>query len=227
MTASAEHAVAEKRQARVGVAAPLAPRGVREDLSRQVVGEFFQQRGEQLHRAHRTSRRSLGEDEVHRLADREDLRGLLVGHAHAVGVLELLHERVQVQRVGLQILLEARRVADRRGVHVEFVGQVGLDQREHLLARLSGHPRTPTRATARARHGASSWAGSCSFGVRQASVRRGQGSLPERPRARQRTAVCPTMSSRAPRCARRIASAKPVREKRPCGTTPRRRSPSR
>ena len=45
----------------------------------------------------------------------QDLRGLLVGHAHAVGVLELLHERVQVERVGLEVLLEAGALADRLG----------------------------------------------------------------------------------------------------------------
>ena len=75
------------------------------------------------------------EHEVDGLADREDLRRLLVGHAHAVGVLELLHERVQVERVGLEVLLEARVLADRRRLDVELVGEVRLDQREHLLAR--------------------------------------------------------------------------------------------
>ena len=68
--------------------------------------------------------RLVGEHEVDRLADGEDLRGLLVGHAHAVGVLELLHERVEVERVGLEVLLEARLLADRRGLDVELVGQV-------------------------------------------------------------------------------------------------------
>ncbi len=81
----------------------------------------------------------MGEHEVHRLSHREDLRRLLVGHAHTVGVLELLHERVQVERVGLQILLEARVLGDRERLDVEFVRQMGLDQREHLLARARRH----------------------------------------------------------------------------------------
>ncbi len=54
--------------------------------------------------------------------------------SHAVGVLELLHERVQVERVGLEILLEAGLGVDRVRVDVELVGQVGLDQGEDLLA---------------------------------------------------------------------------------------------
>ena len=60
---------------------------------------------------------------------------LLVGDAHAVGVLELLHQRVEVQRVGLQVLLETGLLADLLGIDVELVGQVGLDQFEYLLAR--------------------------------------------------------------------------------------------
>ena len=82
----------------------------------------------------------MGQHEVDRLAHGEDLRGLLVGHAHAVGVLELLHERVQVQRVRLEVLLEARvSSAITLGVDVELVGEVGADQLEHLLAGADAH----------------------------------------------------------------------------------------
>ena len=65
MTASAEHAVAEERQARVGVAAPLAPGGVREHLSRELLGQLVQQLCEQHHRSHRPL--LMGEHEVDRL----------------------------------------------------------------------------------------------------------------------------------------------------------------
>ena len=51
----------------------------------------------------RPSRR-VREHEVDGLADGLDPRRLLVGHLHAVGVLELLHERVEVERVGLEVL---------------------------------------------------------------------------------------------------------------------------
>ena len=66
----------------------------------------------------------MGEDEVDGLADGQDLRGLLVGHPDAVGVLELLDERVEVERVGLEVLLEARVLVDARRIEVELVGEV-------------------------------------------------------------------------------------------------------
>ena len=85
-------------------------------------------------------RAALGEHEVHRLADRGDPRRLLVGHLDAVGVLELLHERVEVERVGLQVLLEARGLLHARRVELQLVGEVGADQREDLVSRHgSGH----------------------------------------------------------------------------------------
>ena len=105
-----EHAVPEEREARVGVAAPLAPRSVREDLTREL-----------LRGAPPTARtaaswdcitlargRAVSDHEVDGLPDGEDVGGLLVGDAHAVAVLELLHERVQVERVRREVLLEAR-----------------------------------------------------------------------------------------------------------------------
>ena len=97
----------------------------------------------------------MREHEVDGLADREDLRGLLVGHLHAVGVLELLHERVQVERVRLEVLLEAGALADRVGLDVELVGEVLLDQGEHLLARQLRQSRrgAPSTRAAAARAG--------------------------------------------------------------------------
>ncbi len=81
----------------------------------------------------------MGEHEVHGRADGQDLRGLLVGHAHPVGVLELLHERVQIQRVGLEILLEAGRLDDRLGVDVQLVGQVGRGSASSTCSRVIAH----------------------------------------------------------------------------------------
>ena len=71
----------------------------------------------------------MGDDEVDGLAHGEDPRRLLVGHLHAVGVLELLDERVEVERVGLEVLLEARRLVDARGIDLELVGEMRLDER--------------------------------------------------------------------------------------------------
>ncbi len=76
------------------------------------------------------------QDEVDGLADGEDLRRLLVGHLHAVGVLELQDERVEIQRIDFQIGLEARAVVDPLGIDVQLVDKVALDEGEHFL---SGH----------------------------------------------------------------------------------------
>ena len=43
-----EHGVAEEGQPRVGVRTPLRPRGVREHLAVQVLGQLFEEFGEQL-----------------------------------------------------------------------------------------------------------------------------------------------------------------------------------
>src|SRR3954447_9376513 len=51
-------------------------------------------------------------DIVGRLPDGRDLDRILVGDAHARAVLELLDERDQIERVGLEVLLEARVVLD-------------------------------------------------------------------------------------------------------------------
>src|ERR1019366_1382771 len=124
-------------------------------------------------------------------------------HAHAIGVLELLHERIEVKRVRLEILLEAGLLGDPLDLHVELVGEVGADQLEYGLAG-GAHPAS-RRLASRADTGARLSGPACSS-------------------ARW---VWPTTSSRAPCWARMIACAKPARVKRPCGTTPRRRRPSR
>src|SRR5947208_11803173 len=73
------------------------------------------------------------EHEVHGLADRVDLRRLLVRHRHAVGVLELLDERVEVQGVRLEIVLEVGVLLDPRRVELELVGEVGADGLEDVF----------------------------------------------------------------------------------------------
>ena len=105
----------------------------------QVVGQGVEQVVQRL----RGRPRRVREDEVDRLADGEDLRGLLVGHLHAVGVLELLDERVEVQRVGLEILLEARRLVDARGIELELVGQVARISAKTSSRVMDGHASWP------------------------------------------------------------------------------------
>src|SRR5262249_41407276 len=80
---------------------------------------------------------------VHRLSYGEDLRRLIVGHVHAVGVLELLHQRVQIERVRLEILSEAGVLSDRARLDLELVCQMSLDQREHLLSGARAHRPAP------------------------------------------------------------------------------------
>src|SRR3954454_23557694 len=50
----------------------------------------------------------VGDDEIDGLAHGDDPRRLLVGHPDPIGVLELLYQRVEVERVGPEVLLEAR-----------------------------------------------------------------------------------------------------------------------
>ena len=197
-----EHGVAEERQARVGVRAPLGPRGMREDLPVQVSRQLFEEFGEQLQGSVGSWSPAGREDEVDRLADRHDLRGLLVGHLHAVGVLELLHERVEVERVGLEVGAKARRLVDPRGIDLELVDEVGLDQREDLFA---GHEADTVEPL------------SDSAGP----------SLRSAPARSSASCVRPTTSPVTPRAASRIALSKPRLVKRPWPTTPILRRPSR
>src|SRR3954467_2460270 len=79
-------------------------------------------------------RSGMGRHEVRRLTHGQDPRRLLVGDADAVVVLELDHQLHQVQRVGLQVLLEARALPDRGRLDLELLGQVGAYALEYLLA---------------------------------------------------------------------------------------------
>ena len=142
------------------------------------------------------------EHEVHGLADRLDARGLLVGHPHAVGVLELLHEAVEVERVRLEVLLEARALLDARRIELELVGQVRADVGEDLVSR----------------HGSGTVAAAAD-GLGCASAARSHARR-SAPAAASRSCVRPTTSARTPRAASSIARAIPSAPNEPCGTTP-------
>jgi hypothetical protein len=66
----------------------------------------------------------MGGDEVGGLANGEDASRLLVRDADAVVVLELHDELDEVERVGLQVLLEARVLLDAGGIDLQLGGQV-------------------------------------------------------------------------------------------------------
>src|SRR5262249_21615445 len=134
------------------------------------------------------------------------LRRLLVGDLHAVGVLELLDERVQIERVSLEVLTKPRRFLDPRRIDLELIGQMGADQREHLLA-----IHCPENVA------------TCSDEPLDS---------PSAPALRSASASCsaarvrPITSSWTAWAATSIARAKPRRVKRPCATTPTLRRPS-
>ena len=141
------------------------------------------------------TRRAVREHEVDRLADREDLRRLLVGDAD---------RRTGPRAPARACRGRASRPRDPRGSAstrrsrsgsiVELVGEVRADELEDLLA---GH-----------------CAGTLAGGS-------DDGRLPQRaPASSSAASVRPTTSSRTPRAATSIARAKPVRVKRPCATTP-------
>ena len=187
MIARPEHRVAEEGQARVGVRAPLGPGGMGEHLLAQVLWKLVEQvRGDGP--GLRTVGGRVGDDEVDGLAHGEDPRRLLVGHLHAVGVLELLHERVEVERVGLEVLLEARRLVDARGIDLELVGEMRLDEAEDLFA---GHGEATVEGDPDAGAARSACAASSAACVR------------------------PTTSPSTPRAASRIAWAMPRRREAP------------
>src|SRR5918999_1004377 len=68
--------------------------------------------------------RGMRGDEVGGLPHRQDLGRFLVRNADAVAVLELHHELDEVQRVRLEILLEARVLRDADGLHLQLGGKV-------------------------------------------------------------------------------------------------------
>src|SRR5688572_25260227 len=76
----------------------------------------------------------MGGHEVGGLSDRQDLCRLLIGDADAVAVLQLDDELHEVQRVGLQVLPEARGVADSPRIHLQLGGKVLADALENLFA---------------------------------------------------------------------------------------------
>src|SRR5215218_722291 len=145
----AEDAVAEEGEPPVRVGAMLDPRGVGERLAaqrqRQAVEELTQARGPRRHAAASAPspepadaarhglRRESGDHEVDRVANRLDPGGLLLGHPDPVGVLELHDELVEIERVGVEVLLEARRVVDRVGLHLELVRKVLAHLRQHVV----------------------------------------------------------------------------------------------
>ena len=78
-------------------------------------------------------------DEVDGLADGLDLGGLLLGDGDPVGVLELHHELVEIERVRVEVLPEAGRLVDPVGGHLELGRQVLAHLRQHLLAAQAVH----------------------------------------------------------------------------------------
>src|SRR5436189_50536 len=107
------------------------------------------------------------------LADGVDARRVLVGQLQAVGVLQLLHERVEVQRVRREVLPEMGLLRDRGRIGLELVREVVAYEGENFVAR---HDSSGTLATA-------------SDAVRIA------------PAATSRSWVRPATSSRTPRAA--------------------------
>src|SRR5215208_1128055 len=145
--------------------------------------------------------RQVLEHEVHGLGHGLHSRGLLVRHADAIGVLELLHQGVEVERVRVEVALEVRLLGHARRVDLELVGQMGADQLEDFV---SGH----------------GWSG------KVAAAADGSGALRRAPASASRSCVRPSTSSRTPRAATSIAAANPRAPKEPWGTTPRWRRPS-
>src|SRR5262249_30459923 len=146
-------------------------------------------------------RRVVGQHEVDRLTDRVDARRVLVRHLDAVGVLQLLHERVEVQRVGRQVLTEVRGLLDLRGIQLQLVREMLANKGQHVV---TGHGESGTLAAA----------------SDAPSARRSA------PAASRRACVRPATSSRTPRAATSIARSNPRAPNEPCGTTASLRSPS-
>src|SRR5690349_9870895 len=80
-------------------------------------------------------RGSVRKDEVDRLADGLDALGLIFRDPDAIAVLELHHQLHEVQRVCLEVLLEAAVLADGGIVDSELIGQVRADPLQHVFAR--------------------------------------------------------------------------------------------
>src|SRR2546421_1970863 len=94
------------------------------------------------------SGRLLGDARRHEVdyrPHRLHLRGLVIGDSNVIGDLELDQKLDQVQGVDVQVVLEARLLADLVGVDLQLRGQVVPDPLEHLL---SGHDPLPTLTAA-------------------------------------------------------------------------------
>src|SRR5438270_2501749 len=90
------------------------------------------------------SGRLLGDARRHEVDDgpnRVHPCGLVVWDAYAIRVLEFDQQLHEVQRVGVQVVLEARAFGDLVGVHLQLRGKVLPDPLEHLLP---GHDPLPT-----------------------------------------------------------------------------------
>src|SRR6185436_12028186 len=172
---------------------------MRDRLTGQVVGQALEKVLELVQES--GPRRVVGEHEVDRLPHRVDARGVLVRHLDAVGVLQLLHERVEVQRVGREILTEVRGLLDLRGIQLQLIREMLANQGQHVV---TGHGESGTLAAA----------------SDAPSARRSA------PAASKRACVRPATSSRTPRAATSIARANPFEPNEPCGTTASFRSPS-
>src|SRR4051812_30256817 len=142
--------------------------------------------------------RAVGQDVVHGLADGVNAGRVFVGHLQPVGVLELLHERVEVQRVRREVLPEVGLLGDRGRIGGQLVRQMVAYEGQDFVAR----------------HGSSGTLATASDAVRIA------------PAATSRVWVRPATSSRTPLAATSMARWKPRAPKEPWGTTPRWRRPS-
>ena len=94
-------------------------------------------------------RPARAEHEVDRVPDGFDARRLLLGDGDPVAVLELHHQLVEVERVGIEVLLEAGPSSICGGVHLQLLGEVVADQAEDLVAGHAGFlSRAPPSASA-------------------------------------------------------------------------------
>src|SRR3954471_8584941 len=170
----------------------------------RLTGQVVRQAVEQVRELAQESgpRGVVGQYEIDRLPDRVNPRRVLVGHLDAVGVLQLLHERIEVQRVGREILAEVRGLLDLRGIQLQLVREMLANQGQYIVA---GHGESGTLAAA----------------SDAPSPRRSA------PAACRRACVRPATSSRTPRAATSIARVNPYAPNEPCGTTARRRRPRR
>src|SRR4051794_11720810 len=81
------------------------------------------------------SGRRVLEHEADGVADRLDVGRLLLADRHPIVVLELHHQLVEVERVGVEVLLEAGPLVDPPDVDLELLGEVLAHQGEDFLAR--------------------------------------------------------------------------------------------